>query len=358
MNDSTTASCAIAARDTQSRSERCRLIDASPYCGSGASATASHCFCAGPAARRRDRSLAVLADRRIVAADVEQPDGTRSRQAGGDAIQRGNAAGGNQTVDVGSGHLASQRQRRKFELHFCLLPFDFCLSMIHPLAHRSSDSLPRGGGIASGVRMIAHSRRPRPRARVSIESSRRSAAAIARHHEHFSGASVIALITMAGTASRRRRRRPISRAVSGARRGSGARDDDEAGGDRIVQQGLQRADRFGELHELAGKLTRANERSVLQQHPQQHLHPFTGGIGCLEQPKRVAGRRGVDDDQVVAGRCASRLAPQDASRPSDRRPRGYRTARRSRAGRDPSARWRRAPLQSPNHRRRRPRRSH
>jgi hypothetical protein len=62
MNDSITASWATAARDTQSRSERCRLIDASPYRGSGASATTSHCFCERPAAWRGDRSLAVGVD--------------------------------------------------------------------------------------------------------------------------------------------------------------------------------------------------------------------------------------------------------------------------------------------------------
>ena len=64
---------------------------------------------------------------------------------------------------------------------------------------------------------------------------------------------------------------------------------------------MQLADRLRHLDELRRELTRTDERAVLQQHAQQHLHPLARRVGHLEQPQRVTGRRGVDDDDVVDG---------------------------------------------------------
>ena len=45
----------------------------------------------------------------------------------------------------------------------------------------------------------------------------------------------------------------------------------------------------------------ASDVSVLQQHPQQRLHPLASRVRQLEQPQRMSGRRGVDDDRIIVG---------------------------------------------------------
>ena len=80
MNDSTTASCATATRDTQSRFARPLLIAASLY--------------------SIERQIGDGDEQSLL--DVEQPDRARARQAGGHAREPRPAIGRNHAVDVGA----------------------------------------------------------------------------------------------------------------------------------------------------------------------------------------------------------------------------------------------------------------
>ena len=205
--------------------------------------------------------------------------------------------------------------------------------------------------------MIAHPRGRRERRAIS----RRSAAAVARQRAQRPGVSVSALNTTAGVDRRRRRSRASSRSVS--RRGTSAArvTTMKRVCVAIAQQRLQLADRFRDVDELGGELTRAHQRAVLQQHAQQHLHPLARRVGHLEQPQRMAGRRRVDDDRGRSSARASttermpnsssipggarfissRPMPEPASAPTGRR----QPTRQSSMRRQPT-RSRRAPLRA------------
>ena len=181
MNDSTTASCAMAARDTQSRSDSLRLMAASPYRFSGASATASH-----RASTTSSSRTGPMPGRRV---DRRRTDGP--------------AIGRDQTVDVRSG-----------------LAID--ISGLTVSSARSSDAPPsaRSAAPPRGRRRRERGlddnalRADGQRRRASSASSRAFGRRRRRHRGQRPGASVIAFTITAGTASRRRRSRASSRSVS------------------------------------------------------------------------------------------------------------------------------------------------
>src|SRR5439155_13302274 len=80
----------------------------------------------------------------------------------------------------------------------------------------------------------------------------------------------------------------------------GTRDDNEARLLSILEERLQPANRLRQLDELRGKPAGTHEPPVLEQHAEQHLHPFARGAGQLEQAERMSGRRRIKDDQVEA----------------------------------------------------------
>ena len=147
--------------------------------------------------------------------------------------------------------------------------------------------------------MIAHRRPQHPperrRARAARRRRRRGSA------RSVPASTVSALTTIAGADRCRRRSRLSSRSVSS--RGSSAA--------RVTDDEPRLAPRRAAAHAARGSTStprraprparRTHQRSVLQQHAQQRLHPFASRVRHLEQPQRMPGRRGVDDDRVIVG---------------------------------------------------------
>jgi hypothetical protein len=83
-----------------------------------------------------------------------------------------------------------------------------------------------------------------------------------------------------------------------ARQRSSLRHDYERCASRVHQQRAQTAEPLRQLQQNRAELANSHDRLVLEQYRHQRLRPVLDERGHLEEPERVAARRGVHDDEA------------------------------------------------------------
>ena len=273
-----TAECATAHRDTASRSRTRRSSGASPYRESGASATTSHS--SRPTASAR--GLPAAGDPRRNAPERRRPRTPHD------------------AVDVGR-RLPRRRATARLPRGGARAAHDAARVQVRAQLRRACT--PRGGGATTGAKSSGQSLPPGPGNRAQPMQLRRlgasacgAGAAGRRHRVHDQGRH--------GDAQRvERGQEPLGLPAGQLGRPG---DRDHAGRARIRQQRDQLAEPARE-HQDPRRARRApRPPGTSAAWPAGRWTHSSATAGQREQAERVTGRRGVEDDQVVARRHAPR----------------------------------------------------